>query len=122
MVRSIGKLFVSFLVIGLFTLSIPRVTPPGGLVGFDFLLMCSLPIGAYSAGKHWHNDPVFLLYGAFGTLTFVPGYLADGRLGLRFAHGYSTIAGEFVAWTVGVLCVSMVCNLAGKAANEGSQH
>jgi hypothetical protein len=111
-------LFACFLIVGFLTLSIPRITPPGGLVGFDFLLMCGLPVGAYIAGKRWHNGPVFLLYGALGMLTFVPGYLADGRLGLKFAYGNSTVIGDVVAWTVGVLFVSIVCNLLGKAANQ----
>jgi hypothetical protein len=54
-IRSVCVLVVSLLVVGFLTLTAPRVTPPGGLGGFDFLLMCGLPIGAFVAGKRWYS-------------------------------------------------------------------
>lgn len=120
MTRSLKTLLVFLLIVGFLTLSAQRITPPGGLNHFDYIVMWGLPIGAYLAGRHWYNGSVFLIYGALGMLMFVPGYLADGRLGLKFIYGQSTVAGDVVAWTAGVLLMSIVCRLLGKLANNSA--
>ena len=120
MTHSLCRLFVSLFLVGFLTLSIPRVTPPGGLIPFDYLLMCCLPVGAYIAGKHWHNGPAFLIYGTIGMLAFIPGYLANGRLGIRLAYDQWSAVRDVIAWTIAVPAVAIVYNMAGRAGKESA--
>jgi hypothetical protein len=119
--QSLTILLSWFLVVGFSTLLAPRVTPPGGLVGVDYVLMCSLPFGAFFAGRRWYNGPVFLFYGMLGMLAFVPGFLADGRLGLKYEYGNSTPIDDVIAWTIGTLGVAIICRMTGWAAHESQR-
>jgi len=56
-----------------------------------------------------------------GMLTFVPGFLADGRLGLKYEYGNSTPIDDVIAWTVGTLGVAMICRMTGWAAHESQR-
>ena len=71
------------LCIAALSLATPHVTPPGGLTGIDLLLILSLPVGAFLAGRRRFSGLAFFVYGCLGTLVFVPAYLSDGNLGLK---------------------------------------
>ena len=94
---------------------IGRMTPPGGLGFWDFLLMLCLPIGAVVAGLHWHNIPVFFFYGGLGMLFFIPGYMSNSRL---YLNPRSTIVLHAIAWTISVFFSAVVCTILGKLAND----
>lgn len=102
------------------SLLVPRVTPPGGLTAFDFLLIASLPIGAFLAGRRHYSGVAFLVYGALGTVVFVPGLLANGRLGLGYVYGRSSPAADVAGWAIGTLCMAVFCRLAGRAGQQAA--
>jgi hypothetical protein len=111
-------LIVWLLAVALVSLSVPRVTPPGGLTGIDFVLIASLPVGAFFAGRRHYSGVAFLVYGGLGTLVFVPGFLANSRLGLGYLYGQSSPATDVILWAVGTLCMAVFCRLAGRAGQQ----
>ena len=119
--HALAWLFIVLVIVFLGTSIVPRITPPGGLVAFDFLLMFALPAGAYRAGKEWYCGPIFLMYGAIGMFLFIPGYLSDGRLKFKVAT-QAAVVSHVVWWCLGVSLVAAASWWAGRIAQSATKH
>ncbi len=121
-VESLANLLVWLLFVGfLAQLQYASDPPMEYFVFVGYLSMLLLPYGAYIAGKQWYNGPLFLIYGALGIMTLVPGFLSVNRLGIRYEHDTSTPMSDFIAWTVGSLFMAIVCRCMGKAGKDSHQ-
>jgi hypothetical protein len=117
-VNAMSVIVFWLVIVAFFSLSIPRITPPGGLTSFDFLLMASLPIAAFYGGRRSYSGSAYLIYGGLGMLIFVPGFLSNGRLGLGYAFGVSSPAKDITFWVIGTLGMVLLCRLFGQVGHK----
>ena len=116
-------LFAWFLGVGILPMLRPRITPnsgvgPGGLELFDYLMVISLPIVAYIAGRRWFNGPLFLIYGALGMYVFVFAFLSDGRLGMGHPREIRSTEGDWAKLSIAVVFSAIICNFMGKMGQK----
>ncbi len=122
MVHALAILLTSSLVVSVPYLVSGRMTPGDGLPRCYYGLIGILPVGAFVAGRRWHNGPVFLLYGAIGMMAFLCEFFEDYGLAWRYESGQSSRAIGYFKLTSAVVLVAVLCNAVGKlATNERSE-
>jgi hypothetical protein len=99
-----ARLIFCLAVLALLEVSVPRFTPPGGLVSFDYFLMSLIPLGAFFAGGVLRARLPYLVYGGLGGILFVFGYLGDGRLGFKLWQ--ANIPSICFRWSLFVLAMA----------------
>jgi hypothetical protein len=91
----------------------PGVTPPG-FTGAGALAMVVILGGAFHLAGRWRTSWVFLVFGGVGAILLLPAYLGDGRLGLRFGYGYTTVATCLGGWIAFVLTMALLTRMVAK--------
>ena len=88
----------------------PGITPPG-FTGAGVLAMSVVLVGAFHLAGRCRKSWLFLVFGGIAALLLVPAYLGDGRLGLRFAYGYTTITTCLSGWIAFVVAMALLTRM-----------
>lgn len=126
MFRSLASLFVALLAALLLT-AIPRLTPvasPDPFTPTDYAAMVVLALGALVAGRSWYYFELYLTYGLFGTLIFVPAYVFSDSAQARYrgevpgVDPLEAILRDAALGTITAVTASLTCMFLGRWAHR----
>lgn len=126
MFRSLATLFVALLAALLLT-AIPRITPlapPDPFTATDYAAMVIVLLGALAAGRSWYYFELYLTYGLFGTLIFVPAYVFSDSAQARYrgdvpgVEPLEAILRDAALGTIAAVTASLTCMFLGRWANR----
>lgn len=125
MFRSLATLFVALLAALLLT-AIPRITPlaPDPFTATDYAAMVIVLLGALAAGRSWYYFELYLTYGLFGTLIFVPAYVFSESAQARYrgevpgVEPLEAILRDAALGTIAAVISSLTCMFLGRWAHR----
>lgn len=91
----------------------PRLTPPGGLTGRDYLLIALMPVGSFIAGRYCQGHTLHFSYGALGSLCFVVAGTSGGRYAFSlWQPAERNLVMSTLGWCVFCIAMGFVCRAA----------